>query len=313
MSKPRLPLLVLTLAAICMPAMAGEKVVKRVPAGAVAFHFVFDLAFPQEEGELPEFVGYVAFIEGVDGDSNGDLFDGSPSQATAYFTVRVTAPLPQPASLPVPDADMNAFLYAPGGQFTVFFNPDPNDFSEGEAIAVFEESALLSTEANGTFPGVFLNTFSSRLIDSTPIHFNGQRINFRKLVPNGVTITNFGILISAAAVAVAVQIGWHIVYPETPLVEPMGLVAVLNLGANSLCLWLLSPHRRSDVNMESVWECSRNDVVEGFAVIGAALAVWIFESGWPDILVAIVLLAVFSRSAIRVLTRALRELGPAAT
>ncbi len=122
-----------------------------------------------------------------------------------------------------------------------------------------------------------------------------------------------GILISAAAVAVAVQIGWHIVYPETPLVEPMGIVAVLNLGANSLCLWLLSPHRKRDVNMESVWECSRNDVVEGFAVIGAALAVWIFESGWPDILVAIALLAVFSRSAIRVLTRALRELDPAAT
>ena len=91
----------------------------------------------------------------------------------------------------------------------------------------------------------------------------------------------------------------------------MGLVAVLNLGANSMCLWLLSPHRTSDVNMESVWECSRNDVVEGFAVIGAALAVWIFDSGWPDILVAILLLAVFSRSAIRVLTKAWRELNPA--
>lgn len=122
-----------------------------------------------------------------------------------------------------------------------------------------------------------------------------------------------GILISVAAIAVAAQIGWHIVYPGTPLVEPMGLVAVLNLGANSLCLWLLSPHRKSDVNMESVWECSRNDVVEGFAVIGAALAVWIFDSGWPDILIAIALLAVFLHSAIRVLTRAWRELNPAAT
>ncbi len=122
-----------------------------------------------------------------------------------------------------------------------------------------------------------------------------------------------GILISGAAIAVAVQIGWHIVYPETPLVEPMGLVAILNLGANSLCLWLLSPHRKSDVNMESVWECSRNDVFEGFAVIGAALTVWIFDSGWPDILVAIALLAFFTRSAVRVLTRAWRELKPAAT
>jgi len=122
-----------------------------------------------------------------------------------------------------------------------------------------------------------------------------------------------GILISGAAIAVAVQIGWHIVYPTMPLVEPMGLIAILNLGANSLCLWLLSPYRKSDINMESVWECSRNDVFEGFAVIGAAFGVWIFDSGWPDILVAIALLAFFTRSAIRVLTRAWRELKPAAT
>ena len=64
--------------------------------------------------------------------------------------------------------------------------------------------------------------------------------------------------------------------------------------------------------MTSVWECSRNDVVEGFAVISATLAVWIFDSGWPDILVAIALLALFSRSAARVLTGAWRELYPAA-
>ncbi len=119
-----------------------------------------------------------------------------------------------------------------------------------------------------------------------------------------------GMFICAAAIAVAAQIGWRILHPETPLVGPMGTVAMLNLGANSLCLWLLYPHRASDINMASVWECSRNDVVEGFAVIGAALAVWIVDSGWPDLLVAIALLAMFSRSAVRVLTGAWRELNP---
>jgi len=118
-----------------------------------------------------------------------------------------------------------------------------------------------------------------------------------------------GLFISAAAIAVAAQIGWRILHPETPLVEPMGLVAVLNLAANSLCLWLLSPYRENDINMSSVWECSRNDVIEGFAVIGAALAVWALDSGWPDILVAIALLALFSRSAFRVLTGAWREMA----
>ena len=119
-----------------------------------------------------------------------------------------------------------------------------------------------------------------------------------------------GVFICCAAIAVAAQVGWRTLHPEVPIVEPMGAVALLNLGANSLCLWLLSPHRGADINMESVWECSRNDVFEGFAVIGAALAVWMFNSGWPDILVAIALLVMFSRSAIRVLTRAWRELNP---
>ena len=120
-----------------------------------------------------------------------------------------------------------------------------------------------------------------------------------------------GLLISAAAIAVAAHIVWRLQHPGVPVVETMGAAAVLNLAANSLCLLLLSRHRHDDVNMASVWECSRNDVVEGFAVIGAALAVWIFQSGWPDIIVAVFLLAVFSRSAARVLGRAWRELKSA--
>jgi len=122
-----------------------------------------------------------------------------------------------------------------------------------------------------------------------------------------------GMFICSAALAVAAQIVWRILHPETPLVAPMSAVAIINLGANSLCLWLLSPHRQSDINMQSVWECSRNDVVEGIAVIGAALAVWALNSGWPDVLVAVALLVLFSRSAFRVLSGAWRELNPVST
>lgn len=122
-----------------------------------------------------------------------------------------------------------------------------------------------------------------------------------------------GVLISAAALTVAGHIAWRLHDPGVPVVETMGVVAVLNLAANALCLGLLSRHRHDDVNMASVWECSRNDVVEGFAVIGATMAVWIFDSGWPDIIVAVLLLAVFTRSASRVLSRAWRELKSAGT
>lgn len=199
MSKFKLSLLIVIMATISAPALAGEAVVKRVAPGAVAFHFVFDLSY---EPVPPEFVGYVAFIEGVD----SSLFAGAPSKDTAYFTMRVTRYLPPPVTLPVEtDPALTVQLIVPDdqfppGQFTVFYNanPGPRDwnnpdtFSDGVPIAVFEESALMTSSAFANFPGVAFSTFSARLIESEPIYFNGQKIDFKRLVPNGVTGTNFG-------------------------------------------------------------------------------------------------------------------------
>jgi Co/Zn/Cd efflux system component len=64
--------------------------------------------------------------------------------------------------------------------------------------------------------------------------------------------------------------------------------------------------------MSSAWECSRNDVVEGGAVILTTLAVALLGSAWPDIIVAIALLAMFLRSAIRVLGTARKGLSASA-
>ena len=107
-------------------------------------------------------------------------------------------------------------------------------------------------------------------------------------------------LILAAAITVAVQIGWRLTHPAMPLFETIGMAALLNLGANAFCLYLLSPYRHGDVNMASAWECSRNDVWEGFAVLMAAAGVWAFGAGWPDLIIAAALLLMFSRSALRV-------------
>ena len=111
-------------------------------------------------------------------------------------------------------------------------------------------------------------------------------------------------LIMAAAIAVAVQIGWRLAHPAVPLFETIGVAAILNLGANGLCLYLLSPYRDGDVNMSSAWECSRNDGWEGFAVLAAAGGVWLFGSGWPDLVIGAFLLVLFARSATRVFRNA---------
>ena len=108
-----------------------------------------------------------------------------------------------------------------------------------------------------------------------------------------------GLLILGAALAVGVQIVWWLLHPEVPLFDGMGVAALLNLGANLVCLKLLMPYRSGDINLASAWECSRNDVYEGFAVLAAALGVWLFDAGWPDLITAVALLLLFLRSAWR--------------
>ena len=120
-----------------------------------------------------------------------------------------------------------------------------------------------------------------------------------------------GVLILAAALAVAAQIVYKLFVPSVPVFEIMGLFSLLGLVANSACLFLLWRHRNEDINMNSVWECSRNDIATNISVFVAAGAVWFFDSGWPDMIVATVLVIFLLRSAARVISSALTELRAA--
>ena len=118
-----------------------------------------------------------------------------------------------------------------------------------------------------------------------------------------------GGLIFLGACAVAVQITFKLISPTIPVFEVMGVFSLLGLAANSVCLFLLWRHRHEDVNMSSVWECSRNDIASNLSVFVAAGAVWLTGSGWPDILVASCLVLLLMRSAIRVIASARAQLG----
>ena len=121
-----------------------------------------------------------------------------------------------------------------------------------------------------------------------------------------------GALIFLAACVVAAQLLYRLLVPAVPLFEVMGVFSLLGLVANSVCLFLLWRHRHEDVNMSSVWECSRNDIIANLAVFVAAGAVWLAGSGWPDLVVAAVLVVVLLRSALRVIRAARAELRDAA-
>lgn len=115
-------------------------------------------------------------------------------------------------------------------------------------------------------------------------------------------------LILGAGIFVLGQVCYRLMFPVIPVYETMGLISILALLANGVCFGLLWKHRREDVNMSSVWECSRNDIAANLSVFIAAGLVWATGSGWPDIMIGLGLAVLFLRSAVRVFKHAQKEL-----
>ena len=97
-------------------------------------------------------------------------------------------------------------------------------------------------------------------------------------------------------------------HPVMPVVATMGLIAGLALAANLVCFLLLYRHRGDNLNMSSVWLCSRNDLIANVAVLGAAVGTFLLASRWPDILVGCLIASLFLGSALGVLRQSVQAL-----
>jgi len=90
---------------------------------------------------------------------------------------------------------------------------------------------------------------------------------------------------------------WKFIHPVTPSYEIIGVVGLVALAANGACLYLLTKHRQEDVNMRSVWLCSRNDIITNVSVLVAATGVYLTNSHWPDIIIGVAIAGLFLRTA----------------
>ncbi|HEY7650304.1 MAG TPA: cation transporter [Methylomirabilota bacterium] len=121
-----------------------------------------------------------------------------------------------------------------------------------------------------------------------------------------------GTIMMLFSVIVLAEVAWKVARGVAPAAEVMGGVGLLALGANAVCLLLLWSRRGDDINMKSAWLCSRNDVAANVGVLLAAGGVAVTGSGWPDILVGLVIAALFVGAATVVLLEAVQalRLGP---
>ena len=114
-----------------------------------------------------------------------------------------------------------------------------------------------------------------------------------------------GLLILGAGIGVMATVIYKAAHPAMPAFEAMGVTSLVALAANATCLAVLWRHRSEDVNMSSVWECSRNDIASNLSVFVAAGGVWLFASPWPDLVVGFALALLFLMSGAKVIRSAM--------
>lgn len=116
-----------------------------------------------------------------------------------------------------------------------------------------------------------------------------------------------GITMMALGIFVLIKIAYA--YFNGVMPEPiiMGGIATLALLANLTCAIVLYTFRDGDANMQSVWLCSRNDVIANLAVIIAALGVFGTGTFWPDLIVAFIMVYLGLTSGYRVMQIAATE------
>lgn len=97
--------------------------------------------------------------------------------------------------------------------------------------------------------------------------------------------------------------------PEGFTISGLGAFGV---AANLAAAALLVKYRDGDANVRSVWLCTRNDVIQCFAIVVTGGLVWFTKSAWPDIIVGAILALVFLQSAWSIIAQVRTERRDAA-
>jgi len=124
----------------------------------------------------------------------------------------------------------------------------------------------------------------------------------RSALLQGVFLGVLGIGVLGTAIVNAVA-GYE---PEAGLMSVYGIVA---LAVNVASALVLIPHRTGDANVRAVWLFSRNDAIGNVAVVIAAGFVALTGSGWPDLLVAVVMASLFLHASWVIVRDARKELA----
>jgi len=121
-----------------------------------------------------------------------------------------------------------------------------------------------------------------------------------------------GLFLGALGLGVLVATAFRVFVQRQPEPELMGVFGVIALAVNIAAAVVLIPHRKGDVNVRAIWLFSRNDAIGNVAVVIAAGLVVMTRSPWPDLIVAMVIAALFLQSSWAIVRDARTKLHGAA-
>jgi len=121
-----------------------------------------------------------------------------------------------------------------------------------------------------------------------------------------------GISLAVMGLWVLGSTAYQVLVLGLPNATVMGGIGLLALAANLASVLILMRYKDGDANVRSVWLCSRNDAIGNIAVMGAAGAVVLTGTAWPDLIVAALMAGLFFWSAIQIIHQAQRERREAA-
>jgi Co/Zn/Cd efflux system component len=101
--------------------------------------------------------------------------------------------------------------------------------------------------------------------------------------------------------------GYRFFNPQMPDANIIGVVGALALCANVICAAILMKFRDRNINMRSVWLCTRNDVIANLGVLIAAVGVYFTNSSWPDLVIGIVIGLIILKSSLQILKESKEE------
>lgn len=119
----------------------------------------------------------------------------------------------------------------------------------------------------------------------------------------GAALVKGGIQL-AFACAVLAEVVCKLIVGAEPLPAVMAIAAGAALLANVTCLVLLTRFRRDDINMRSVWLCSRNDVIGNAGVLLTTALVAGTGWRWLDLVFGAGLALLFLHTGLDVLRAA---------